>query len=167
MLCGRRRKKTGYFPIPRWDWRRTRQHTPLARRHEIELNKDQIIAGQAGLYAGALFKGLEILYGIYTTAREILDVQKELLANSSQEGWPLDTEEACKVLRVSKTKLGLMRSSGAHIDGVHYWQDESTVRYFPDFATKPLKPVNEEQKESPDSDNIVKDNAQCAMDPDY
>jgi len=129
---------------------------------------DQIPVGKGPAFAvKATLKGLEIIYGILLTVKKIHDVLNEIREMQSRLGQPLVPEEAMKVLRISKTKLGNLRSSGAHIDGVHYWQDGSTVRYFPDFASKPLKPVEDEQKETSTSDDSVPQNSHGGIDQNY
>ena len=115
----------------------------------------------------ATIKGLELLYGILVTAKDIRNALEDIRDRQSSPEHPFKPEEAAKILGISKTKLQDMKDCGAFIEGVHYWQNESTVRYFSDFATKPLKAINEGQKEIPSPGNTVPGNAQCAINPDY
>jgi hypothetical protein len=115
----------------------------------------------------ATIKGLELLYGILVTAKKILDVFEDIRDRQLSQTQPFYPEEAAKILRVSETKLQGMKDCGALIEGVHYWQEGRIVRYFPDFATKPLKAIRKETKEKSSAENTVTGNAQCAINPDY
>ncbi len=115
----------------------------------------------------ATIKALEILSRLLVTAIEIRDVLKECQNMQSCHGHFLVPNEAKSILKISRTKLQELKDNGALINGVHYWQDGSTVRYFPDFATKLVKAVNEGHKELLTTDKNDPQNSQSGIDETY
>lgn len=113
----------------------------------------------------ATWKGLEILYGILVTARGIHDVLKDIRNIQSCSGDTLGSDEAEKVLGVSKNKLKSMRKKGVLIEGTHYRQDEGVIRFHPDvgrlFITHAPNNITNECTEASEALSYAEKQAGC------
>ena len=117
----------------------------LQNSEEFKTENWSIDSAAPAFFVRATIKGLEFLYGILVTLKKIHDVLNDVRDMQSNQGNALNTEQACKVLGISKNKLQGMRESGRLIEGVHFWQDDAVIRYPPDLGKLSIESHKKDQ----------------------
>lgn len=109
---------------------------------KIRTNDLEIAPSRPAFFLRATVKGLKILSELLVTAKEIRDDLRAIRDIQSKQGHLYTPDEATVIMNISSTKLQGMKNDGVLVEGIHYWQDGDTVRYFSNFATKPLNSKN-------------------------